>query len=487
MNKKIKIITSIIILLIMIGIQVSYAIPGTNNKNSFFTVNSEKIEPKETLKISFDLNKIEYNNFKIVLNSNINNNEIYTNDNIAIKEESDAVVVEIDKTKMNLSNIEMCYVIPEKTEINSKIQLFAKIVIEEEIENQDDEGNTTTTKQEKTVLEERKNITVVEKNENENENENQKYTKKDNEKSEQEENLNKEQKDNKNFIGNSEKSSNSNMNSTNKNINSEVNQSNKNTETATYNGSNNNYLSDLKVEGVDLNTNFNKENTTYFIKVTNTSNLNITATAEDSTAKVVITGNDNIKEGTNKILIAVTAENGNVRYYRIFVICGSSSQNQQNTTTSSSTSEVKSALIENIELHATYYLEEIYVESNSYVAKGDKILKYTNGTYLTAPYDCYVVELNVPDVEGKCLNSHYVKIQSKKILTVSMEVSEKNINKVSIGQEAKINILSLEKTYTGYITHRGSTESNGKLTVDIEIENDENIKLGMTSNIEINL
>ena len=483
MNKKIKIITSIIILLIMIGIQVSYAIPGSNNKSSFFTVNSEKIEPKETLKISFDLNKIEYNSFKIVLNSNINNNEIYTNDNIAIKEESDAVVVEIDKTKMNLSNIEMCYAIPEETKVNSKIQLYAKIVIEEEIKNQDDEGNTNTTKQEKTVLEENKSITIVEKNENEN----QKDTKKDNERPEQEENSNKEQKDNKNFIENNEKSSNSNMNSTNKNTNSEANQSNKNVETATYNGSNNNYLSDLKVEGVDLNTNFNKENTTYFIKVTDTSNLNITATAEDSTAKVVVTGNDNIKEGTNKILIAVTAENGDVRYYRIFVICGSSSQKQQNTTTSSSTTEVKSALIENVELHATYYLEEIYVESNSYVAKGDKILKYTNGTYLTAPYDCYIVELNVPELEGKCLNSHYVKIQSKNILTVSMEVSEKNINKVSIGQEVKINISSIEKTYTGYITHIGSTASDGKFTVDIEFENDENIKLGMTSNIEINL
>ena len=72
----------------------------------------------------------------------------------------------------------------------------------------------------------------------------------------------------------------------------------------------------------------------------------------------------------------------------------------------SSTSEVKSALIENVELHATYYLEETYVEANSFVAKGEKILKYTNGTYLKAPYDCYIVELNIPNEEGKCLNSH---------------------------------------------------------------------------------
>jgi len=165
----------------------------------------------------------------------------------------------------------------------------------------------------------------------------------------------------------------------------------------------------------------------------------------------------------------------------------SETSTSQNKTTLSSTSEVKSALIENVELHATYYLEDAYVENNSYVAKGEKILKYTNGTYLKAPYDCYIVELNLPEEEGKCLNSHYVKIQSKNVLTVSMDISEKNIEKISIGDEAKITISALEQTYTGYITHIGSTASNGKFTIDIEFENDGNIKLGMTSTVEISI
>lgn len=163
------------------------------------------------------------------------------------------------------------------------------------------------------------------------------------------------------------------------------------------------------------------------------------------------------------------------------------STNSESTTTLSSTSEVKSALIENVELHATYYLEEVYVEENSYVAKGEKILKYTNGTYLKAPYDCYIVELNVPDEEGKALNSHYVKIQSKNILTVSMKIDETNINKVKVGDEAKITISAIDETFTGYITHIGSTASNGKFTIDIEFENDGNVKIGMTSTVSIQI
>lgn len=161
--------------------------------------------------------------------------------------------------------------------------------------------------------------------------------------------------------------------------------------------------------------------------------------------------------------------------------------NSESTTTLSSTSEVKSALIENVELHATYYLEEVYVEENSYVAKGEKILKYTNGTYLKAPYDCYIVELNVPNDEGKILNSHYVQIQSKNILTVSMKIDETNINKVKLGDEAKITISAIDETFTGYITHIGSTASNGKFTIDIEFENDGNVKIGMTSTVSIQI
>ena len=160
---------------------------------------------------------------------------------------------------------------------------------------------------------------------------------------------------------------------------------------------------------------------------------------------------------------------------------------EKSSTTLSSSSEVKSALIENIELHATYYLKKVYVEANSYVAKGEKILKYTNGTYLTAPYDCYIVELKVPELKGKCLNSHYVKIQSKNMLTVSMNVSETKISKISIGQEAVITIPALEKEYKGYVTHIGSTASNGKFTIDIEFENDGDIKLGMTSTVQISI
>ena len=91
------------------------------------------------------------------------------------------------------------------------------------------------------------------------------------------------------------------------------------TETAVYNGSNNNYLSTIEITGETLNTTFNKENTTYFVQTSGKTELDINATAEDDGAKIQVAGNKDLKTGDNKILISVTAENGDVRYYRIFV------------------------------------------------------------------------------------------------------------------------------------------------------------------------
>lgn len=354
MNKKIQIVLSTIIVIFLFGIQVSYAL-STNEDVGFFEVSANEIASGETLEMTFNLDKIEYDNFKIILNSNINTGKIYTDEDITIEEDSDAIAIEVDKNKLNLSEIKLCYAVTENMDLNTIIQLKAQVHIDEEVEIQDDEDNTVTQIQDKVALEESQNVTIVEeiKNENtENDNRqkdsNQKDTDSKNSKGTDSEKINEVQKENnqnqnekntgiaskalnsnenmsqessQNLRNTNAKSGNTNMSSSSASGMQSSSQSKEKTENATYNGSNNNYLKKLKVKGLELNTTFNKENTTYFVNVTDTSSLKITATAEDDTAKVVVTGNDSISEGTNKILIAVTADNGDVRYYRIFVNC----------------------------------------------------------------------------------------------------------------------------------------------------------------------
>lgn len=162
-------------------------------------------------------------------------------------------------------------------------------------------------------------------------------------------------------------------------------------------------------------------------------------------------------------------------------------KSEEKETTLKAQAEIKSALTEKIEMHATYYLEEVYMEKNDYVASGEKLLKYTNGTYFNAPYDSYVTGFNLPEESGKILNSHYVEVSSIKELKVTMNIDETNIEKINVGKEVDIEVTALNKTYTGYVTNISSVASNGKFQIEIEFENDGDIKLGMSSTVSIKI
>lgn len=82
--------------------------------------------------------------------------------------------------------------------------------------------------------------------------------------------------------------------------------------------SSNNYLKLLEVKDYELE--FNKEISDYnFTVKSDVKSLDITAIAEDSRARVEITGNENFKVGKNTVTITVKAENGDVREYKLIV------------------------------------------------------------------------------------------------------------------------------------------------------------------------
>lgn len=95
------------------------------------------------------------------------------------------------------------------------------------------------------------------------------------------------------------------------------------------------------------------------------------------------------------------------------------------------------------------------VEEDDTVKKGENILKYSNGTYLVAPYDSVITEMS-------------------------------KISSVSLGQSASVSISAFEdKTLEGVVTNISSTVSNGKFTVTVEFDNDGDVMLGMTVDINI--
>ena len=88
----------------------------------------------------------------------------------------------------------------------------------------------------------------------------------------------------------------------------------------TVNKSSNNLLKSLLVGDGTLKPSFDPNTTEYAITVGNdVNNLDLKAYAQDSKAKVSISGNENLKVGKNTITITVTAENGAQRIYTVNV------------------------------------------------------------------------------------------------------------------------------------------------------------------------
>ncbi len=158
--------------------------------------------------------------------------------------------------------------------------------------------------------------------------------------------------------------------------------------------------------------------------------------------------------------------------------------------TVSNSTYITTALEENKELHATYYFDEIYFEKNQYISAGENILKYTNGKYLVAPYNCVLTDFSLPDSNEMCTNKHYITIQSTDSLKMSLEIDESELDTIHVGQEARIEVDTLQdKTITGYVTNINNTatysSSGSTFGVDVEFKNDGDILLGMSADCSI--
>lgn len=113
---------------------------------------------------------------------------------------------------------------------------------------------------------------------------------------------------------------NDNNNQNNGGSNNNNNSSNSNNNTTTVTKSGNAYLKSLQVNYEGLTPNFNRNKTTYTLSVgENVDSIKVTARAEHSGARVVVSGNTNLKDGDNNVYITVTAENGTKRTYTIVV------------------------------------------------------------------------------------------------------------------------------------------------------------------------
>lgn len=167
-----------------------------------------------------------------------------------------------------------------------------------------------------------------------------------------------------------------------------------------------------------------------------------------------------------------------------------STQDIKKTLTSSG--EVEAKTTEQLTLNTSYYFKTMCVEDDDTVKAGANLLEYSNGTFLTAPYDLVVKSHSVPSTGNKCTSSNYIEVSNLTNLVTTISINENEINSVHAGQETQITLTADEsKTYTGKVTKVDSVgtyaSSGTTFSATVEFENDGSVKLGMSLSCTVTL
>ena len=319
-----KVSKKLLIILLVLAISIpmiSYAInfPTEKEEELFMSSDKQEVAKGEKVVLTLNLNLIEYEDFEFTLTSNMNMNNVTTKENVEVTSDSNSFKFIANKSELDINQIDLYYQIPEEIETGTKIELTG-IVKEYKSENIEDEGSNDKESTENTLEENKEQkvtiiITVVEKQEQSQNQNNDKNNNQNNMENQMSENETKKEQ------GIGDKTS-SQETKTQQNVSTKTTSSviSGNQETNTYNGESNNYLSTLEITNFNINPEFTKTNTTYFIEVgSDVTQICIDAEAEDENATVNIYGNEDLQDGENKILISVKAENGDVKMYRIYV------------------------------------------------------------------------------------------------------------------------------------------------------------------------
>jgi len=241
--------------------------------------------------------------------------------------------------------------------------------------------------------------------------------------------------------------------------------------------SDNNFLSDLKVNGNTV-TGFDRSVTEYTMTVENeVVEANITATAEDSTATVQGTGTKYLVTGDNTINVTVTAQSGNIKTYTITINRKKSSNNNlallntlegtlsptfspdQTSYTMQVPYEITSLNLQTVAEDANATIE---IEGNKDFQVGNSNIVYITVIAEDKTTKTYQIEVNRMPQANNYLNSLTIKTPSGKEYPLSPTFNKNTLSyNISINAEdSRLNVSGTKEAESSTVTGFGDIDVN---------------------------
>lgn len=146
---------------------------------------------------------------------------------------------------------------------------------------------------------------------------------------------------------------------------------------------------------------------------------------------------------------------------------------------------------EDITSSITGEVDEVLVEKNELVEKGDELITFTDGSDpITAPFDGTVTTMGVEEGDRVSSSEVLAHVTDYKKLKTMISVDELDVPSVKKGQTVEIKASAFEdETFTGEVTSvaKEGTYENGVSSFDVTIKIDKpgDIKIGMSTEVSI--
>ena len=186
----------------------------------------------------------------------------------------------------------------------------------------------------------------------------------------------------------------------------------------------------LSVEG--MSPTFNKNTTSYNLNVgTSVTSISVTASVNNSKARYYVTGNTNLKEGTNTIKVVVTAESGNTKTYTITVTKAKDAKKAN--------ANLHSLIVSNATLNEeftseklNYTLKEVpadvdALKISAYPEDTNALVKITGNESLVSGENTVVIKVTAQD--GITVKEYTLKFVKQEAQNVPNDEKEQHTNK----------------------------------------------------------
>jgi HlyD family secretion protein len=146
---------------------------------------------------------------------------------------------------------------------------------------------------------------------------------------------------------------------------------------------------------------------------------------------------------------------------------------------------------EDITSSVTGEVDEVLVEKNELVEKGDELITFTDGSDpITAPFDGTVTTMDVEEGDRVSSSEVLAHVTDYKKLKTTISVDELDVPSVKKGQTVEIKASAFEdEMFTGEVTSvaKEGTYENGVSSFDVTIKIDKpgDIKVGMSTEVSI--